>query len=128
MLPKMLTPSRIGRLMLPTTNHWLVYMIRTSDRQVYTGITTDIGRRWKQHASGTGAKYFRSRRPMTLALLEQQENRSVASQKEYALKQLTRAQKEDVIRAQQQTTLLLRNQLCPEIETDNASTASLTHS
>ena len=44
---------------------WFIYMILTSDDRLYTGITTDIIRRWKQHsgAGSGGARFFRGRKP-----------------------------------------------------------------
>lgn len=86
---------------MTSLNHWFVYMIRTSDAQVYTGITTDMARRWCQHASGkAGARYFRGRKPVQLCYLETDHNRSSASQREYAIKSLTAAAKKQLIAEQ----------------------------
>lgn len=88
---------------LPKTSptHWFVYMIRTSDEQVYTGITTDMARRWREHESGKlGARYFRGRKPVQLCYLEMDHNRSTASQREYAIKALSSAAKKQLIAAQ----------------------------
>ncbi|HEY5672146.1 MAG TPA: GIY-YIG nuclease family protein [Malonomonas sp.] len=74
--------------------NWQVYMIRCCDDSLYCGITTDIDRRFKQHASGSGAKYFRGRRPELLAYLESGHDRSSASRREYELKRLRRSAKE----------------------------------
>lgn len=83
---------------------WLVYMIRSDDDQLYTGITTDIARRWREHSEGkTGARYFRGRKPQSLCLLEEHVDRSNASKREAAIKQLTRAAKEALL-AQQDCT------------------------
>lgn len=83
---------------MTSSNHWFVYMIRTSDAQVYTGITTDMARRWHEHASGKeGARYFRGRQPMQLCYLEAEHNRSTASQREYAIKALTATAKKQLI-------------------------------
>lgn len=91
--------------------NWLVYMIRTDDDQLYTGITTDIARRWREHSHGKiGARYFRGRRPHSLALLEHHPDRSSASKREAALKKLTRALKEQLVTQQskEQLTLIAR--------------------
>ena len=86
--------------------HWFVYMIRTSDAQVYTGITTDMARRWREHTSGkAGARYFRGRTPVQLCYLETGHNRASASQREYAIKSLTAAAKRELIVAQSSQTL-----------------------
>lgn len=83
---------------MTSSNHWFVYMIRTNDAQVYTGITTDMARRWREHESGkSGARYFRGRKPMQLCYLESGHNRSTASQREYAIKSLTATAKKQLI-------------------------------
>lgn len=80
------------------TDHWLVYMILTSDQQVYTGITTDMRRRWLAHQSGkAGARYFRGRQPIALCFLEEGHSRSSASQREYAIKSLSASAKRALI-------------------------------
>lgn len=74
---------------------WFVYMIRTDDNQLYTGITTDMARRWREHTSGkAGARYFRGRTPSKICLLENYADRSQASKREAAIKQLKRAEKD----------------------------------
>ncbi len=76
-------------------------MIRTSDAQVYTGITTDMARRWREHESGkAGARYFRGRKPVQLCYLETGQDRSSASQREYAIKSLTASAKKQLIAEQ----------------------------
>ena len=60
---------------------------------MYTGITTDIIRRIKQHNSGKGAKYTRSRNPVKLVFKESHKNRSSASKSEFRIKQLSRREK-----------------------------------
>jgi putative endonuclease len=81
--------------------NWFVYMILASDDQLYTGITTDIQRRWDEHTSGkAGAKYFRGRTPMLLCLLEDGHSHSTASQREAAIKKLNRIAKLQLINIQ----------------------------
>ncbi|MGN0921515.1 MAG: GIY-YIG nuclease family protein [Cellvibrio sp.] len=78
--------------------NWWVYMILTDTDHFYTGITTDPLRRFLEHrTSRTGAKYFRTNKPIAFALLEQANNRSLASQREYAIKKLNRPQKDLLI-------------------------------
>jgi putative endonuclease len=91
---------------LTNTKSWYVYMIRSDDDQLYTGITTDIARRWQEHSTGKiGARYFRGRKPLQLCLLENHPDRSSASKREAALKQLTRRAKEHVVSAQDAAAL-----------------------
>ena len=88
-----------------STKIWFVYMIRTSDDQLYTGITTDIQRRWQEHASGKGgARYFRGRKPESLCLLEKHPDRSSASKREAEIKKYTKAFKESLV-AQHESSL-----------------------
>jgi len=73
--------------------NWQVYMIVCSDDSIYTGITTDVARRFAQHASGCGAKYFRGRKPVAVVYLEHDHSRSSASSRETELKKLSAEQK-----------------------------------
>ena len=74
--------------------NWQVYIILCSDETLYTGITTDIERRMRQHADGKGAKYFRGRQPKQLLYLEGGHDRSSASKRELAIKGLKRKEKQ----------------------------------
>ena len=77
---------------------WVVYIILASDDSLYTGITTDINRRWRQHSgSAGGARFFRGRKPVRLVYLEEGHNRSSASKREAAIKKLQRRQKEQLL-------------------------------
>jgi len=69
------------------------YILRCADGSFYTGWTTDPERRLKVHNSGRGAKYTRSRLPVELVWYETHPNRSAAMRREAEIKQLTRAQK-----------------------------------
>lgn len=73
--------------------NWHLYIIRCSDDTLYTGITTDIKRRFAQHASGRGAKYFRGRQPIEIVYEESGHTRSSAARREAEIKMLTRAEK-----------------------------------
>ena len=58
------------------TLNWQVYIIEASDGKLYTGITTNIQKRWLSHQQGSGAKFFRARSPKALRYLEKNHNRS----------------------------------------------------
>ncbi len=73
--------------------NWSVYIIHCSDNSLYTGITTDVEARFLQHASGKGAKYFRGRKPEAVVYVEGGHDRSSASQRECAIKRLSRQEK-----------------------------------
>ncbi len=72
----------------------MVYLARCRDGSLYTGITTDPARRFKQHNKGLGGAYTRSRLPVTLVYQEPAGSRSEALRRERAIKSLTRAAKE----------------------------------
>ena len=73
---------------------WFVYMIKATDCSLYTGITTDVERRFSQHQSGrAGAKYFRGRNPESVVYIEGGHNRSTASVREAQIKKLSRERK-----------------------------------
>ena len=82
---------------LKTDMTWQVYIILCSDGSLYTGITTDVKRRFAQHLSGKGAKYFRGRSPSDLVYVENDHDRSSASRREAQIKKLGRVEKRRLI-------------------------------
>ena len=76
---------------------WFVYILRCADGSLYTGITNDLPRRLKQHNDGTGARYTRTRRPVTLAYREECRDRSAALVRECAVKAYPRPRKQALI-------------------------------
>ena len=72
------------------------YLVRCSDNSLYAGWTNNIEKRLKSHNAGTGAKYTKSRRPVTLAYLEEFDTKSEAMKREAALKKMTHQQKEEL--------------------------------
>lgn len=72
---------------------WWVYIVRNGNGQLYTGITTNVARRVKQHQVGSGAKALRGKGPIELMWSETVGNRSDASKIEYAIKQQRRDKK-----------------------------------
>lgn len=73
--------------------NWQVYMILCSDESFYTGITTAVERRFRQHEQEVGAKYFRGRKPLEIVYLESGHTRSTAAGREAAIKGLSHADK-----------------------------------
>lgn len=69
------------------------YIVRCADDTLYTGWTTDLQRRLAAHNDGRGAKYTRSRRPVTLIYHECFATKEEALRRECAIKQLSRAEK-----------------------------------
>lgn len=77
---------------------WFVYIIEDNNGALYTGITTDVTRRWHEHSSlKSGAKYFRGKKPKALKYVEICPSRSEASKRESFIKKLNRAQKLQLI-------------------------------
>ena len=73
--------------------NWQVYIILCADKSLYTGITTDVARRFRQHAAGRGAKYFLGRQPVQLLYLESGHSRSSAAVREAQIKKMNRIDK-----------------------------------
>ena len=73
------------------------YILKCKDGSLYTGWTNNLEKRVKDHNDGKGAKYTKSRRPVTLVYHEEFETKEEAMSREYAIKRLTRKQKEEVI-------------------------------
>lgn len=79
---------------LNTFPQWYVYMIKASDGSLYTGVTTDVQRRFDEHCSpNKGARFFRGRKPLEVVYSEIHPDRSSALKREAAIKRLTRAEK-----------------------------------
>lgn len=78
---------------------WFVYLVRCSDGSFYAGVTTDLERRVRQHNGqiAGGANYTRARRPVALAWFEACEDRSVAQQREYSVRRLSRGEKQRLV-------------------------------
>ena len=74
-----------------------VYMIRCGDGSLYTGWTNNLEKRFKNHCEGKGAKYTRGRGPLELVYYEVFEDKKEAMKREYAIKQLKKSEKEQLI-------------------------------
>ncbi len=77
---------------------WHVYIVRTQRGKFYTGISTDVERRFFEHLTGfKGAKALKGDPAQELIYVEAAEDRSAASRRECAIKKLSRQQKEELI-------------------------------
>ena len=76
---------------------WFLYLVRTANNALYTGITTDVARRFIEHQTGKGAKALRGKGELTLAFSAHVGERSLALKMEYRIKQLTKRQKERLV-------------------------------
>ena len=74
------------------------YILRCKDDSLYTGWTNNLEKRIQNHNAGKGAKYTKTRRPVKLVYYEEHETKNEAMSREYAIKQLTRKEKENLIK------------------------------
>ncbi len=78
--------------------NWKLYIIEADDASLYTGITTDVERRFGEHAQKRkGARYFNGRNPLQVVYLEDGHDRASASRREAEIKKLSRDQKINLI-------------------------------
>lgn len=73
---------------------YILYILRCKGDTLYTGITTDLGKRLLAHKAGTGSKYVRARLPFEVVYTESCANRSLATKRELAIKKLSKKEKE----------------------------------
>ena len=79
--------------------NWHLYILRCADGTLYTGITTDVDKRFEAHCAGKGAKYTRGRGPLTLVYREECGDHSSALKRELEVKKLSRPEKERLIQS-----------------------------
>ena len=72
---------------------YTLYIIECADGSLYTGITTDLARRFKEHQNGKGGHYTRAHKPVRIIYSEEYANRSQASVREAAVKKFSREEK-----------------------------------
>lgn len=76
---------------------YYVYLLKLSDTTIYTGITTDVSRRFQEHADGKGGRYTRSRKVVEVLYTEKFKDRSSALKREAEIKKLPRQKKLELI-------------------------------
>ncbi len=72
---------------------YFVYILKCSDKSLYTGITTDLKRRLNEHKTGTGGHYTRAKKVVKIVYTEEHQNRSSASKREAEIKSWSREKK-----------------------------------
>lgn len=92
---------------------YYTYIMRCEDGSLYTGITTDVQRRLKEHQGklSGGAKYTKGRIPTKVEVVWQSDNRSLASKLEYRIKKLSKQDKELLIQDPQRMAQLLEEHI-----------------
>ena len=87
---------------------WHLYLVRCRDGSLYTGITTDVARRFAEHRENAGAKYLRGRGPLTLVFRKKLGSRSLALGVESKVKKLSKAKKEELIRTRKPIEAIIK--------------------
>ncbi|MBI2068845.1 MAG: GIY-YIG nuclease family protein [Candidatus Yanofskybacteria bacterium] len=77
---------------------YFIYLIECSDKSIYTGITTDVARRFKEHKTRTGGHYTRSKQVVKILYTEQFTTRSEALKREAQIKSWRREKKLNLIK------------------------------
>lgn len=78
---------------------YYVYILQCPDKTLYTGITTDVARRFKEHQLGVGARYTRAHGAKKMIYSEGVKTRSAALKREAAIKKMSRAEKLALVRS-----------------------------
>jgi len=89
---------------------WHLYLIRCHNGSLYTGITTDVARRFAEHQgnSDTGAKYLRGRGPLVLVFQKNLGSRSMALGVESKVKRLSKVKKEELVKYQKHIEVIIK--------------------
>ncbi len=89
---------------------WYLYLVRCRDGSLYTGITTDVARRFAEHQGkgDAGAKYLRGREPLVLVFQKKLGSRSLALGVESKVKKLSKARKEELIRTGKHIEVIIK--------------------
>ncbi len=82
---------------MPNKKCYWVYILYCDNHCYYTGYTTDLTKRYEAHLNGSASKYTRSFKPIKIAQYWKIKNKSTAMRCEYAIKKLSRQNKEKMI-------------------------------
>ena len=87
---------------------YYTYMLRCLDNSIYTGMTNNLEKRINEHLlkSKNGAKYTKSHNAVKLETAWKSKDKSLACKLEYQIKQLTKQQKEEIIKGKKLTSYL----------------------
>ena len=72
---------------------YFVYLLECEDSSLYTGITTDVGRRFTEHQSGIGSNFTRAKKAKRIVYVEEHPDRSSALKREAEIKKWSREKK-----------------------------------
>ncbi len=95
----MFSKIKISKSSNVSKNKWFIYIIKDKNNCFYTGITTDLSRRFAEHSAQNNktAKYLRGKLPIKLVYWQEVADRSVASKLEAKIKKLSKTQKQQLI-------------------------------
>jgi len=82
---------------------WFIYLVRCRNGNLYTGISTDVTRRFTEHQAGKGAKYLRGKGPLELVYQQRVGSRSEALKAEIAVKKMPKQAKERMLKQAQKS-------------------------
>ncbi len=90
--------------------YWYLYLVRCHDGSLYTGITTNVARRFAEHQKNgdAGAKYLRGREPLVLVFRKNLGSKSLALKVERKIKKLSKARKEKLIRTKKHIEVIIK--------------------
>lgn len=86
---------------------YYLYIIRCADGTLYTGITSDVEKRFNEHSSGKGAKYTKAHKPEKIEFVRPLGTKSDALKAEYKIKKLKRSEKEELISSPEKWDLFI---------------------
>ena len=93
----MVSPEKSKTIQMNKAKSWYLYMVRCNKGQLYTGISTNVERRFAEHVSGRGAKFLRGKGPLTLLFQKQVGSHSEALRLELQVKKMSKSAKEQWI-------------------------------
>lgn len=92
---------------------YFIYILRCNDNSLYTGITTDVNRRFNEHIKDAkkGAKYTKIHTPIKIECVWKTTNKSLASKLEYYIKKLEKSKKEELIKKEEKLNEFLGDKI-----------------
>lgn len=97
--PRQRAPKPLKKKIISKNKPWFVYVIQAENGALYTGITTDVARRFDEHATKKrGARFFHMQTPVEVMWTEKHPTRSSALKREAAIKAMKREEKKLLLR------------------------------
>ena len=87
---------------------YYIYLLKCGDGSLYTGVTTDVRRRFAEHKNGIGGHYTSSKKVVKVVCTEKHPNRSSALKREAEIKSWRREKKINLIKSGNRQTKVRR--------------------